>query len=138
MIPADELAEVIWREDTASRALGMKIIEVRAGYARLSMRVRENMANGQNLCHGGLIFTLADSAFGYACNTHNQRALAASCAIHFLAPAHVGDELTAEATEMARSGRRGIYDVRVTNQSGETVALFRGHSATVKGKWVEQ
>ena len=138
MIPAAQLAETIWREDTASRWLGMKLEEVRAGYARLSMHVRDHMANAQNVCHGGLIFTLADSAFGYACNSHNQRALAASGAIEFLAPAHVGDELTAVASEVERAGRRGVYDVRVTNQAGTTVALFRGQSATVKGKWIEQ
>ena len=138
MIPAAQLAETIWREDTASRWLGMKLEEVRAGYARLSMRVQSHMGNAQNVCHGGLIFTLADSAFGYACNSHNQRALAASGAIDFLAPAQVGDELTAVASEVERAGRRGVYDVRVTNQAGTTVALFRGQSATVKGVWIEQ
>jgi acyl-CoA thioesterase len=133
---AEKAAEVMWREDDASRAFDMTLDEVRLGYARMSMPVKKNMANGQKVCHGGFIFTLADSAFGYACNTHNQRAVSASCSIDYLAPAFVDDHLTAEALEVERRGRRGIYDVKVINQKGETVALFRGHSATVKGTWV--
>jgi acyl-CoA thioesterase len=128
---------VIWPEDAASRWLGMKLEEVRAGYARLSMRVTAHMVNGQKVCHGGLIFTLADSSFGYACNTHNQRALAAGASIDFLSPARLGDVLVAECVESARAGRRGIYDAKVTNQKGEAIALFRGESAVVKGTWIE-
>jgi acyl-CoA thioesterase len=124
------------RGDTASRALGMKLEEIRLGFARLSMRVTRNMVNGQDVCHGGLIFMLADSSFGFACNSHNQRALAASCSIDFLSPAYLDDQLIAEASEIERKGRHGIYDVRVTNQNGDTVALFRGKSATVKGTWI--
>ena len=131
-----KIAELMLREDTATRALGMKLEEIRVGFARASMRVTKNMVNGQSVCHGGLIFMLADSAFGVACNSHNQRALAASCSIDFLAPAHLDDELTAVATEVERKGRHGIYDVRVANQNGDTVALFRGKSATVKGTWI--
>ena len=134
---AERIAAVIEREDRASRLLGMKLVEVGPGRARLSMRVTADMVNGQKVCHGGLIFSLADSSFGYACNTHNQRALAASCSIDFLAPAQLGDELTAEAQETAHAGRTRLYDVRVTNQSGELIALFRGKSAAVKGAWVE-
>lgn len=134
---AERIAKVIEREDRASRWLGMRLDEIGAGYARLSMRVSEQMVNGQRVCHGGLIFALADSSFGYACNTHNQRALAASCSIDFLAPAQLGDELSAEARETARAGRSAVYDVRVTNQTGELIALFRGKAATVKGSWVE-
>jgi acyl-CoA thioesterase len=134
---AERIAAVIEREDRASRLLGMRLVEVGPGRARLSMRVTDEMVNGQQVCHGGLIFSLADSSFGYACNTHNQRALAASCSIDFLAPAQLGDELTAEAQEAAHAGRTRLYDVRVTNQAGELVALFRGKSATVKGTWVE-
>jgi acyl-CoA thioesterase len=133
---AEKAAEVMWREDDASRSLGMKLEYVGSGRARLSMKVQKSMSNGQKVCHGGLIFTLADSAFGYACNTHNQRAVSASCSIDYLAPAFVDDQLTAEAVEVERRGRRGIYDVKIINQKGETVALFRGHSATVKGTWV--
>ena len=134
---AERTAQIIEREDRASRWLGMRVLEVRPGYAKLSMRVTENMVNGQKVCHGGLIFSLADSSFGYACNSHNQHALAASCSIDFLAPAALGDELTAEAQETAHAGRTRVYDVRVTNQDSSLVALFRGKSATVKGVWVE-
>lgn len=134
---AERTAEIIEREDRASRWLGMKLLEVRPGYARLAMRVSGEMVNGQKACHGGLIFSLADSSFGFACNSHNQHALAASCSIDFLAPAALGDELTAEANETAHSGRTRIYDVRVTNQAGTLIAVFRGKSATVKGTWVE-
>jgi acyl-CoA thioesterase len=134
---AERTAQIIEREDRASRWLGMKLVEIRPGYARLSMRVTQNMVNGQNVCHGGMIFSLADSSFGFACNSHNQHALATSCSIDFLAPAALGDELTAEASETAHAGRTRIYDVRVTDQGGRLIAVFRGKSATVKGTWVE-
>ena len=134
---ANAAAQAMWRDDNASKWLGMKIEEVRAGYARLSMTVTQNMVNGHNLCHGGLIFTLADSAFAFACNSHNQRAVAAGASIEFLAPAFLADVLSAEAVEQALKGRTGVYDMRVTNQKGEVVALFRGRSATIKGLLVE-
>ena len=134
---AEEIARLIWREDEASKWLGMALEEVRAGYARVSMEVRAQMVNGQKLCHGGLIFALADSSFGFACNAHNHKAVAASCSIEFLRPGALGDRLTAEATETARAGRSGFYDVKVTNQHGDLVALFRGKSAMVKGVWIE-
>jgi acyl-CoA thioesterase len=130
-------AQVMWRDDNASKWLGMKIEEVRAGYARLSMTVTQDMVNGHNLCHGGLIFTLADSTFAFACNSHNQRAVAAGASIEFLAPAFLADVLTAEAVEQALKGRTGVYDMKVTNQKGEVIALFRGKSATIKGLLVE-
>lgn len=130
-------AEVMWRDDNASKWLGMKVEEVRQGYARLSMAVTPNMVNGHNLCHGGLIFTLADSTFAFACNSHNQRAVAAGASIEFLAPAFLGDVLTAEGVEQALKGRAGVYDMKVTNQKGELIALFRGKSATIKGLLVE-
>ena len=135
---AKAAAEVMWREDNASKWLGMKIEEVRPGYARLSMTVTANMVNGHNLCHGGLIFTLADSTFAFACNSHNQRAVAAGCAIEFLAPAFLGDVLTAEGVEQALRGRTGVYDMKVTNQNNELIAVFRGKSATIKGLLVEE
>lgn len=133
---AERSAELIERDDRASRWLGFEREEVRPGYARMTLRVSDHMVNAQNVCHGGIVFALADSSFGYACNTHNQRALAASCTIDFLAPAHAGDRLTAEAAEVARAGRSSLYDVRVTNQHRQTVALFRGKAASVKGHWV--
>lgn len=135
---AKAAAEVMWREDNASKWLGMKIEEVRPGYARLSMTVTANMVNGHNLCHGGLIFTLADSTFAFASNSHNQRAVAAGCAIEFLAPAFLGDVLTAEGVEQALRGRTGVYDMKVTNQKSELIAVFRGKSATIKGLLVEE
>jgi acyl-CoA thioesterase len=131
-----KIAEAMLREDAAVRSLGVKLEEIRLGFARASMHVTRNMVNGQSVCHGGLIFMLADSTFGLACNSHNQRALAASCSIDFLSPALLDDELTAVASEVARKGRHGIYDVRVANQNGDTIALFRGKAATVKGTWV--
>lgn len=136
MTDVKKIGEVMVREDTAARVFGMKLEEIRLGFARVSMRVTKNMVNGQSVCHGGLIFMLADSSFGFACNTHNQRALAASCSIDFLSPAYLDDELTAVASEVERKGRHGVYDVRVANQNGETVALLRGKSATVKGTWI--
>ena len=130
-------AEIMWRDDNASKGLGMRIDEVRPGYARLSMTVTPNMVNGHNLCHGGLIFTLADSTFAFACNSHNQRAVAAGASIEFLAPAFLGDVLTAEGAEQVLKGRTGVYDMKVTNQKNELIALFRGKSATIKGFLVE-
>ncbi len=134
---AEQVARVIEPQDRASHLLGMRLLEVRPGYARVSMRVTREMANAQQVCHGGMIFSLADSSFGYASNSHNQHALAASCSIEFLQPAHIGDELTAEAKETGHAGRTRVYDVRVTNQDQALIALFRGKSATVKGAWVE-
>jgi acyl-CoA thioesterase len=134
---AQAAADAIWREDRASKFLGMKLEEVKPGYARMAMTVTEQMSNAQALCHGGLIFALADSSFGFACNSHNHKALAASCTIDFLAPALLGDRLTAVCREQGHVGRTGIYDATVTNQKGELIAVFRGKSATVKGKWVE-
>jgi acyl-CoA thioesterase len=127
-------ADAMTRDDRCSAWLGMRLEEVRPGYARVSMTVSENMVNGHDLCHGGMIFTLADTTFAYACNSHNQRAVAAGCAIEFLAPAHVGDVLTAEGVEVAHVGRSGVYDMKVSNQNGQLVAVFRGKAATIKGK----
>ena len=111
---AEDIARAILREDEASKWLGMHLEEVRAGYARVSMPVTARMVNAQKLCHGG-----------------------PSCSIEFLLPAAMHDRLVAEASEVARAGRNGVYDVKVTNQKGELVALFRGKSATVKGVWIE-
>jgi acyl-CoA thioesterase len=134
---AEEIARRFGPLDRASQLLGIRLVEMHPGRVRMTMRVTEQMVNAQQVCHGGLIFTLADTSFGYASNSHNQRALAASCSVEFLAPAQVGDELTAAATEVAHSGRTRVYDVRVTNQRDELIALFRGKSTTVRGAWVE-
>ena len=133
---AERDTEVLYEQDRASKALGIRIQEVRPGYARLSMVVRPDMTNGHRIGHGGLVFTLADSAFAFACNSHNESNVAAAASIDFLAPSHEGDELTAVATELWRSGRSGIYEITVTNQKGARVALFRGRSARIAGQVV--
>jgi acyl-CoA thioesterase len=130
---AEAAASAMYGQDHASQALGMRILEVRPGYARLSMTVRADMVNGHKLCHGGLIFTLADSAFAFACNTYNSVTVASAASVEFLLPGRLGDELTAIAEERTRSKRTGVYDVVVRNQHGESVALFRGRSHELGG-----
>jgi acyl-CoA thioesterase len=133
---AERVAAAMFARDAASQSLGMEVKEVRPGYARLTLLVRPNMLNGHAICHGGIVFSLADSAFAFACNSRNQSTVASGCSIDFLAPARSGDELTAEAMERALLGRIGIYDVTVTNQEGKTIALFRGRSYRVTGEVV--
>lgn len=135
---AEESSRIMFAEDTAARHLGIEIIEVGPGYAKLSMVVRPEMSNGLGVCHGGYIFTLADTAFAYSCNSYNQRAVAAGAAIEFVAPGFANDVLVAEAHEQHRAGRSGVYDVRVTRANGTTVAVFRGKSATIKGQFFEE
>jgi acyl-CoA thioesterase len=131
---ADRVRERMFAEDRASRALGMQVLEVGPGRAVLQMTVREDMLNGHDICHGGLIATLADSAFAFACNAYNELTVASGFAIDLLAPGRGGDVLTAACHEVHRRGRSGVYDAEVTNQRGERVAVFRGRSHTVKGK----
>ena len=131
---AQRAAQVLFERDQASKALGMRLVEVRPGYARVVMRVRPDMMNGHAVCHGGLIFTLADSAFAFSCNSHNDNTVAAAASIDFLASALAGDELAAVATELWRTRRNGIYEVTVTNQRGERIALFRGRSYRIDGQ----
>lgn len=131
---AERAAQVLFERDQASKALGMRLVEVRPGYARVVMRVRPDMMNGHAVCHGGLIFTLADSAFAFSCNSHNDNTVAAAASIDFLASALAGDELAAVATELWRTRRNGIYEVTVTNQRGERIALFRGRSYRIDGQ----
>jgi len=130
---AKACAAKMWEQDTASQALGMVLDHVEAGQARLTMTVTATMANGHGTCHDGYLFTLADSAFAFACNTYNQVTVAQQCSVTFIGPAHAGDRLTAEAREVSRSGRSGIYDVTITNHHGEKIAEFRGNSRTIKG-----
>ncbi|MDA9468671.1 MULTISPECIES: hydroxyphenylacetyl-CoA thioesterase PaaI [Bradyrhizobium] len=128
-------ADAMWAEDDASKGLGMEIVEVGPGFATLAMTVRPDMVNGQRIAHGGFIFTLADSAFAFACNSHNERVVAAQGQITFIKPGKLGDRLTAKAREIARGGRSGIYDVRVT--AGDAlIAEFRGHSRVIPGTWL--
>lgn len=134
---ADALAERVKAamsgQDRAAGWMGMTVGEVRAGYARVDLQVRPEMLNGHGLCHGGVIFTLADTAFAYACNSHNPVAVALQCSITFSAPARAGDRLNAVAQERTRAARTGVYDVTVSNDGGTVVALFRGNSYQVKG-----
>ena len=130
-------AEVMWSEDHASQALGMTITDVGPGRAVLEMVVRADMVNGQAIGHGGLTFTLADSAFAFACNSYNRRTVAAGAEIRFLAPTREGDRLVAEAVERSRQGRDGVYDVTV--RCGDTVvAEFVGQSREIRGTFFEE
>jgi acyl-CoA thioesterase len=139
-VDADALAKAcaaaMWAEDQASRGLGMELISVGAGRAEVAMTVTETMVNGHDICHGGFIFTLADSAFAFACNTYNQRAVAQHCAVTFVVSGKLGDRLTARAVEVSRRGRSGIYDITVNRQDGTVIAEFRGHSRTIEGELV--
>jgi acyl-CoA thioesterase len=126
----------MFMDDAASRGLGMEIEEVGPGYARISMTVRPDMLNGFKMCHGGFITTLADSAFAFACNSHNEVTVASGIVVDFLAPAYEGDRLVAECHEVARTGRTGVYDIEVMNQDDKAVVVMRGRSHTIKGKQV--
>jgi acyl-CoA thioesterase len=130
-------AAQMYERDHATQALGIKIVAIKPGYARMHMLVRTDMLNGHQTCHGGFIFALADSAFAFACNSYNIQAVAAGCSIEYLAPGHEGDVLQAEAVEQARSGKTGVYDVVVTNQDGKKIALFRGKSHQLKGEVIQ-
>ena len=135
---AERAAAVLFERDRASQALGMRLAAVRPGWARVVMRVREDMVNGHGLCHGGIVFALGDSAFAFACNSHNESTVAAAASIDFLAGARAGDELTAEASELWRTRRNGIYEISICNQRGERVALFRGRSYRIDGQVVSE
>lgn len=135
---AERAAAAMYANDQASQALDMVIEQVAPGYARLSMRVREDMLNGHLTCHGGFIFALADSTFAFACNSRNQATVAAGCNIDYLRPGRKGDVLHAEARERTLIGKRGIYDITVTNQSGEVVAVFQGRSHRIRGEVIPE
>ena len=131
---AARVGETMFAADAASREfLQMELVSCDPGRAVMRMQVREPMLNGHKICHGGLIFTLADSTFAFACNSHNKVAVAAGCSIEFLKPGQLGDVLTCVGEEQVLQGRHGIYDMKVTNQRGETVAMFRGKSAQIQG-----
>jgi acyl-CoA thioesterase len=132
----EEVGAHMFAADRASQSLGMRIVALGAGSARLEMAVRDDMLNGHRICHGGFITTLADSAFAFACNSRNQLTVAAGLTVDFLAPVEGGDVLTAEAVEVSRSGRTGVYDIVVTNRAGARVALVRGRSAALAGRTV--
>jgi acyl-CoA thioesterase len=131
-------ADAMWAEDSACKALDMRVLEVRAGYARMDMGVAPTMVNGHGTCHGGYIFTLADSAFAYACNSHGQRAVAQHCTVTYVSPGRLGSRLVAEAQERSRQERSGIYDVTVRDETGTVIAEFRGHSRTLPQSFLDQ
>ena len=131
---AQDAAQAMWSRDQVARAMGMTLDEVMPGYARLSMVIRQDMVNGHAICHGGMVFTLADTAFAYSCNSYNLNTVASACHIDFLAPSHLGATLVAEALERAQGGRTGVYDVTVRTGDGKMIALFRGKSARIKGE----
>ena len=131
---AAQVGQTLFANDVASaETMGMALLSVAPGRAQMHMVVQPRHLNGHQICHGGFIFTLADSTFAFACNSHNRNTVAASCSIEFLKPAQVGDLLTCEGVEQMRQGRHGIYDMTVTNQKGEVVAMFRGKSAQIPG-----
>ena len=127
---AQRCAQAMWAGDKASKALGMKVEIRELGQATAEMTVRDDMVNGLEVCHGGLVFALADTAFAFACNAYDRKTVAASASIEFLRPALLGDRLQATATEEHRGRRRGYYKVRIENQDGDLVALFQGRSAS--------
>lgn len=134
---AERSAKAMWANDDASKWMGMQISTVGVGTATLTMTVEKHHTNGHDICHGGFIFTLADSAFAFACNSYNQATVAQQASVSFIAPAMLGDTLTATAVEVSKTGRSGIYDVKVTK--GDTIiAEFRGCSRTIKGTHFEE
>ena len=134
---AAKVGETMFAVDVASKdTMGMELLLCAPGHARMRMQVRELHLNGHGICHGGFIFTLADSTFAFACNSHNKNAVAASASIEFLKPAHAGDVLTCTGVEQVLSGRHGVYDMTVRNQIDEVIALFRGKSAQISGQVV--
>lgn len=135
---AEAAAAAMYARDAASQGLGMAINAIAPGYAQLTMTIREDMLNGHGSCHGGFIFALADSAFAFACNSHNLVTVGAGCTIDYLAPGQLHDVLTATAVEQALAGKSGIYDIKVINQDGRVIALFRGKSHRVSGEVVPQ
>ena len=131
---ADQVGAAMFAADTASRDfMQMELLACAPGRASMRLTVRAELLNGHKICHGGFIFTLADSTFAYACNSHNRATVAAGCSIEYLQPAHLGDILTCVGQEQALQGRHGIYDMQVCNQHGAVVAMFRGKSTQIKG-----
>lgn len=136
-LAGDELARAcvaaMYDRDVASQTIGITVAEVREGFAVLKLTIKADMLNGHGICHGGFIFTLADTAFACACNTRNQANLAQKCSIEYKRPGKAGDQLRATAEHQTQAGRYGVYQVRVTDQDNTLIALFEGHSCRVKG-----
>ncbi|MHC8318589.1 hydroxyphenylacetyl-CoA thioesterase PaaI [Pseudomonas sp. LB3P31] len=135
---ASACAQTMLKRDAASLGMGMRLLSAAPGCARVGMSVRADMIQGHGTCHGGYLFALADSAFAFACNSYNDATVAIGCSIDYIAPAHLGDTLTADCIEQSRSGRTGNYDVRIENQQGQLIALFHGKSYKVRGTVLAQ
>jgi acyl-CoA thioesterase len=135
---AERSAAALWHDDHASQGLGLQVESVGPGHATVSMTITKAMVNGHGLAHGGFIFTLADSAFAFACNSYNQKNVAQQCQITYVAPGRLGMRLTADARERHRAERSGIYDICVRDETGATIAEFRGHSRTIPGTLCEE
>lgn len=131
---AEAVREAMWEDDHASKAMGMQVLAIGPGTATVTMTVRQDMLNGHDICHGGLMTMLADTAFAFACNAYNEVTVASGFDVNLISSARKGDVLTARCTEISKSGRTGVYDVGVRNQRDEAVVAFRGRSYTVKGK----
>jgi len=137
-VSPDACSVALHENDYAAKALGVRILSTSLGESVLSMQVRQDMLNGHGSCHGGMIFTLADTAFAHACNSGNKPTVASGCTIDYIAPGKEGDILTARASERSRSGRTGIYDIEVLNQNEQLIAVFRGRSYQLKGSVVSE
>lgn len=135
---AERAAQVMWASDAASKWLGFELLRVGEGTATLALTVADHHCNGHGICHGGITFALADSAFAFACNSRNVATVAQHNSISFIAPGRLGDRLTARAVEVSLAGRSGLYDVSVTNQDGAVIAEFRGGSRAIKGHLFEE
>lgn len=134
---ATAIGRALYAADRNARTLGIELAEIRPGYARMRLVVRPEMSNSHNICHGGIIFTLADTAFAYACNSRNRNTVASGCNIDFVSPAHPGETLIAIAAERALAGRTGVYDIEVSTEDGRSIALMRGKSYRIQGHVVE-
>jgi len=135
---AERCAQIMWASDAASQWLGLSLGHVGPGTAKMTLVVQSQHLNGHGICHGGVIFALADSAFAFACNSHNQVTVAQENSITFLEPARLGDVLTAIVRETAKTGRSGVYDVTVTGADERKIAVFRGLSRSIKGQHFEE
>ena len=135
---AELSAEAMWKNDRASKFLGIELVEVLPGAATCRLDVQDHHVNGHDICHGGFIFTLADTAFAFACNSYNQSTVAQQGTVNFLTPGRLGDVLVATAAETHRGGRSGVYDIRVTRQDGDVIAEFRGISRSIRGQLFDE
>ena len=131
---AEHVRDGMFARDRAARSLGIEVVDIAPGRATLTMTVGDTMLNGHDLCHGGLITTLADTCFAYACNSYDELTVASGFSVDLMAPGRLGDVLTAHGVEVSKGGRTGLYDVTVSNQRDERIAVFRGRSYTMKGK----